>query len=127
MSVCLIYFHSLSFSLFHSLFVIYVSLDTLLNIPVTLSPSFCLMHCLWTVCPCLSYHVICVNLGSFYIQYVVGSSDPFYIVSYYIKWVTTSWTHSTYWQCGTQRQIRLGMMNEMYRCTYSNCLQTYIF
>ena len=25
-----------------------------------------------------------------------GSSDPFYIVSYYIKWVTTSWTHSIY-------------------------------
>ena len=24
-----------------------------------------------------------------------GSSDPFYIVTYYIKWVTTSWTHST--------------------------------
>ena len=23
-----------------------------------------------------------------------GSSDPFYVVSYYIKWVTTSWTHS---------------------------------
>ena len=23
-----------------------------------------------------------------------GSSDPFYIVPYYIKWVTTSWTHS---------------------------------
>ena len=23
-----------------------------------------------------------------------GSSDPFIIVSYYIKWVTTSWTHS---------------------------------
>ena len=23
------------------------------------------------------------------------SGDPFYIVSYYIKWVTTSWTHST--------------------------------
>ena len=22
-----------------------------------------------------------------------GSSDPFYIVSYYINWVTTSWTH----------------------------------
>ena len=22
-----------------------------------------------------------------------GSSDPFYIVTYYIKWVTTSWTH----------------------------------
>ena len=24
-----------------------------------------------------------------------GSSDPFCIVTYYIKWVTTSWTHST--------------------------------
>ena len=23
-----------------------------------------------------------------------GSSDPFYTVIYYIKWVTTSWTHS---------------------------------
>ena len=23
------------------------------------------------------------------------SSDPFYIVCYYIQWVTTSWTHST--------------------------------
>ena len=23
------------------------------------------------------------------------SSDPFCIVTYYIKWVTTSWTHST--------------------------------
>ena len=23
-----------------------------------------------------------------------SSSDPFYIVSYYITWVTTSWTHS---------------------------------
>ena len=23
------------------------------------------------------------------------SSDPFYIVSYYKKWVTTSWTHSS--------------------------------
>ena len=22
-----------------------------------------------------------------------GSSDPFYIVTYYIKWVTTSWTY----------------------------------
>ena len=24
-----------------------------------------------------------------------GSSDPFYIVTYYIKWVTISWTYST--------------------------------
>ena len=22
-----------------------------------------------------------------------GSSDPFFLVSYYIKWVTTSWTY----------------------------------
>ena len=22
-------------------------------------------------------------------------SDPFYVVTYFIKWVTTSWTHST--------------------------------
>ena len=24
------------------------------------------------------------------------SSDPFYIVTYYIRWVTTSWTYSKY-------------------------------
>ena len=24
------------------------------------------------------------------------SSDPYYIVTYYIEWVTTSWTHSMY-------------------------------
>ena len=24
-----------------------------------------------------------------------GSSYPFYVVTYFIKWVTTSWTHST--------------------------------
>ena len=38
---------------------------------LTLSSSVSLLH---TVCP--------------------GSSDPFYIVTYYIKWVTTSWTDS---------------------------------
>ena len=27
-----------------------------------------------------------------------GSSDPFYIVTYYIKWATTFWTHSNYIQ-----------------------------
>ena len=27
-----------------------------------------------------------------------GSSDPFYIVTYYIKWVTISWTHSSYFR-----------------------------
>ena len=26
-----------------------------------------------------------------------GSSDTFYIVSYYLKWVTTSWTYSSLW------------------------------
>ena len=26
----------------------------------------------------------------------LGSSDPFYVVSYYVKWVTTSWTHSMF-------------------------------
>ena len=30
------------------------------------------------------------------------SSDPFYIVSYYIKWVTTSWTYST--NVGTKKK-----------------------
>ena len=27
-----------------------------------------------------------------------GSSDPFYILTYYIKWATTSWIHSMYFQ-----------------------------
>ena len=31
-----------------------------------------------------------------------GGSVPFYIVSYYIKWVTTSWTYST------RRKIKIG-------------------
>ena len=30
------------------------------------------------------------------LYYVPRSSEPFYIVSYYIKLVTTSWTHSIY-------------------------------
>ena len=25
-----------------------------------------------------------------------GSSDPFHIVSYFMKWVTTSWTHGNF-------------------------------
>ena len=29
----------------------------------------------------------------------LGSSDPFYIASYYLKWVTNYWTHSTYRFC----------------------------
>ena len=31
---------------------------------------------------------------SFSYTICLGSSDPFYIVTYYIKWVTTSWTYS---------------------------------
>ena len=38
----------------------------------------------------------------FYIIYFFGlyvcprSSDPFYVVTYYIKWATTSWTYNNY-------------------------------
>ena len=32
-----------------------------------------------------------------------GSSDPFYIVSYYIKGVTTSWTHSMKFQISEEK------------------------
>ena len=34
------------------------------------------------------------NVEYDYLTVCPRSSDPFYIVSYYIKWVTTSWTHS---------------------------------
>ena len=33
-------------------------------------------------------------VAGIYITICPGSRDPFYTVSYYIKWVTTSWTHS---------------------------------
>ena len=36
---------------------------------------------------------ICIGLIEVY-TVCPRSSDPLYIVSYYIKWVTTSWTHS---------------------------------
>ena len=39
-------------------------------------------------------NIILHRYTSMDIQYV-QDSDPFYTVSYYIKWVTTSWTHST--------------------------------
>ena len=32
--------------------------------------------------------------GQIVVTVCPGSSDPFYIVTYYIKWVTTSTTHS---------------------------------
>ena len=34
------------------------------------------------------------------------SSDPFHIISYYIKWVTTSWTHSTLNATRPQKQLK---------------------
>ena len=39
---------------------------------------------------------ISINIYVYRLVYTIcpGSSDPFYIVSYYIRWVTTSWTHS---------------------------------
>ena len=43
---------------------------------------------------------MCIKQRKTYIlqRYTIcqGSSDPFYTVSFYIKWVTTSWTHSIY-------------------------------
>ena len=33
-----------------------------------------------------------------------GSSDPFHIVTYYIKWVTTSWTYSSKQNWPTNRR-----------------------
>ena len=37
-----------------------------------------------------------ITSSSFYLSYPIcpRSSGPFYIVNYYIKWVTTSWTNS---------------------------------
>ena len=32
------------------------------------------------------------------------SSDPFYLVTYYIKWVTTSWTHSIIYNMDIRNQ-----------------------
>ena len=36
----------------------------------------------------LGFHIILITVCP-------GSSDPFYIITYYIKWVTISWTHNT--------------------------------
>ena len=45
-----------------------------------------------------------------------GSSDQFYIVTYYIKWVTTSWTYS-------MRAIRLFCDSRKKRNIY--CIHAY--
>ena len=35
------------------------------------------------------------------------SSDPFYMISYYIKWVTTSWTYSMRHHVGNVKSLSL--------------------
>ena len=35
------------------------------------------------------------------------SSDSFYILTYYIKWVTISWTHSIFFECIAQKDAFL--------------------
>ena len=54
-----------------------------------------------TVCPSssdpfyvVSYCITWVTTSWTHSTVCPGSSDPFYAVSYCIKWVTTSWTHS---------------------------------
>ena len=47
--------------------------------------SLCRYQCLyWYIIEFNAVYTVCP-----------GSSDPFYIVTYYIKWITPSWTHST--------------------------------
>ena len=64
---------------FWDLFVNIVHLALPMPPPDSLYPPYLQMSIYWvlyTVCP--------------------GSSDPFHVVSYYIKWVTASWTYSIY-------------------------------
>ena len=42
-----------------------------------------------------------------------GSSDPFYIVSYYMKWVITSWTFNTLLDQSITLQIIFGYDNQI--------------
>ena len=46
------------------------------------------------------------------------SSDLFYVVTYYIKWVTTSWTHSTSYDISAQNITKLLQIT-----MHSFCLQ----
>ena len=47
--------------------------------------------------------------GSDHITVCPRSSDPFYILSYYIKWVTISWTYSTFFTSRTEMMCRPAM------------------
>ena len=46
------------------------------------------------------------------------SSYPFYIVSYYIKWVTPSWTHSMTWLSVTVFHLSICMILVFLRCSF---------
>ena len=52
-----------------------------------------------------------------------GSSDQFYIVTYYIKWVTTSWTYSMYIIIVVQRGER-GVIPPWGGPWFKACLQS---
>ena len=52
------------------------------------------------------------------------SCDPFYIITYYIKWVTTSWTHSTY---SKEASIHLLMARTNVLCDFKGYFFSFIF
>ena len=55
----------------------------------------CLIHCFntwWYTCYLFKFRQFATGIAT---VCVPGSSDPFYIATSYIKWVTTSWTHGT--------------------------------
>ena len=54
-----------------------------------------------------------------------GSSDPFYIVTYYIKWVTSSWTYSIFlWRYDNPSECGA---NSSYSSTMLACVVSYTF
>ena len=61
---------------------------------------FIIYECLWRLAHFLIVYLLNKNitrlLGHIVHTMCPGSSDPFYIVSYYMKWVTTSWAHSIF-------------------------------
>ena len=50
--------------------------------------------------PVLRGHYIVANFYTVSSTVCPGSSDPFYIASYYVNWFTTSWTYSMKIPCG---------------------------
>ena len=43
------------------------------------------------------------------------SNHPFYIVSYYITWVITSWTYSTYIEANNSREAEFDLVIMKYQ------------